>query len=388
MTRIYVIRHAEAEGNLYRIAQGQYNSIITDCGHRQIAALARRFADIPVDAVYSSDLYRTCATASAIYQTKGLPLHRRRDLREICVGEWEQKTWGEIAREDPQQLWNFNHQLDRWQVPGGESPEQVRDRVLAAIREIAAENEGKTVAVFSHGCAIRILLAAIEGYTIAELGKTAHGDNTAVSLIEAEKGSLRIVFRDDNSHLRDPHFTGGEPMKRRVSGLEPGVYFQQLRLPEQAAFFSRCVAAGWADAGEERPWEEQVLLEEAKRRPTLVGFLQEEPVGVVQFHPEKEAEDGCGWISLYCVEAPYRGRGFGIQMLGQAVSYYRPLGRQKLRLALSGGNEAARQYFTEYGFVPVGKTAAGREILEKDISYKAEFLGEMNVDADFPQDCR
>ena len=75
MTTIYLIRHAEAEGNLYRIAQGQANSIITDRGWRQIQALERRFADIPVDAVYASDLYRTCTTASAIYRPKGLPLH-------------------------------------------------------------------------------------------------------------------------------------------------------------------------------------------------------------------------------------------------------------------------------------------------------------------------
>ena len=94
MTTIYLIRHAEAEGNLYRIAQGQANSSITDRGERRIQALARRFADIPIDAVYASDLYRTCATASAIYKPKGLPLHRRRDLREICVGVWEEKTWG------------------------------------------------------------------------------------------------------------------------------------------------------------------------------------------------------------------------------------------------------------------------------------------------------
>ena len=64
MTTIYLIRHAEAEGNLYRIAQAHANSSITDRGERQIQALARRFADIPIDAVYASDLYRTCATAS------------------------------------------------------------------------------------------------------------------------------------------------------------------------------------------------------------------------------------------------------------------------------------------------------------------------------------
>ena len=56
MTTIYLIRHAEAEGNLYRIAQGQANSSITDRGERQIQALARRFADIPIDAVYALSL--------------------------------------------------------------------------------------------------------------------------------------------------------------------------------------------------------------------------------------------------------------------------------------------------------------------------------------------
>ena len=88
MTSIYLIRHAEAEGNLYRIAQGQYDSILTDRGWRQVRALERRFADIHIDAVYSSDLYRTCATATAIYKPKNLPLHRVRELREICVGDW------------------------------------------------------------------------------------------------------------------------------------------------------------------------------------------------------------------------------------------------------------------------------------------------------------
>ena len=52
MTTIYLIRHAEAEGNLYRIAQGQYDSNLTDRGWRQVRALERRFADIHIDAVY------------------------------------------------------------------------------------------------------------------------------------------------------------------------------------------------------------------------------------------------------------------------------------------------------------------------------------------------
>ena len=194
MTTIYLIRHAEAEGNLYRIAQGQDNSILTDLGWQQIRALERRFAEIPVDAVYASDLYRTCATASAIYRPKGLPLHRRRDLREICVGVWEQKTWGEIARRDPEQLEDFNRRLHLWHVEGAETPQAVQARMLAAVREIAAANDGRTVAVFSHGCAIRLTLAALQGIPLEELGRTPtrqqHGGVSAAGGGSGHRGGL------------------------------------------------------------------------------------------------------------------------------------------------------------------------------------------------------
>ena len=87
MTKIYLVRHAEAEGNLYRIAHGHYNGLITDWrGPKQIRALAQRFEGIRVDAVYSSDLYRTQTTAQAVYVPKHLPLHTSPAFREVHMG--------------------------------------------------------------------------------------------------------------------------------------------------------------------------------------------------------------------------------------------------------------------------------------------------------------
>ena len=368
MTSIYLIRHAEAEGNLYRIAQGQYNSIITDRGWRQIRALEERFRDIPIDAVYSSDLYRTCATASAIYRPKGLPLHRCAGLREICVGSWEQKTWGQIAREDPEQMENFNHRLHLWHAEGAETPGQVLDRVLAAVRQIAAENDGKTVAVFSHGCAIRLLLAHLQGYSLEDLGQTPHGDNTAVSLLEVEGDKMRVVFRDDNSHLRTPAFLEGEKVRKRANALEPGLWFAPLRLPEQEALLAETVSASWADSGAAAGFDRERLLADAGERSVLVGYLGEEPVSLVQLGPE------VGWISLACVRADCRKRGFGVQLIGQAVQMTRARGGERLSIALER-NSGARAFFSDYGFRPAGE-ADGRVILEKNIAFDPEFLGE------------
>ena len=50
MTTLYLIRHAEAEGNLYRRIHGWYDALVTPNGLRQIEALEGRFAGVPVDA--------------------------------------------------------------------------------------------------------------------------------------------------------------------------------------------------------------------------------------------------------------------------------------------------------------------------------------------------
>ena len=354
MTKLYLIRHAEAEGNLYRIAQGQYNSIITDRGWRQIRALERRFQDIHVDAVYASDLYRTCATASAIYRPKGLELHRRRDLREICVGVWEQKTWGEIARRDPEQLEDFNRRLHLWHVEGAETPQAVQARMLAAVREIAAANDGRTVAVFSHGCAIRLTLAALQGIPLEELGRTPTGSNTAVSLLRAEGADIEVVYRDDARHLTDPACTRGLTLKKRANGLEPGLYFEPLG-PELTEFPAAC-----AGRTPDLPAGAAVLT----------GYLNGTPVGAVAFDEGREAAEGCGWIPLLAVAEPWRRRGYGVQLIGQAVMHYRPLGRDRLRLP-APETEAAERFCREFGFSPADDGRAW----EKDIGYDPEFLG-------------
>lgn len=96
-------------------------------------ALERRFEGVHIDAVYTSDLYRTCATASAICRPRDLKPIRRKDLREICVGDWEQRTWGEIYRRTPAQMADFSTHPERWYVEGAETPPRCRERMLAAL---------------------------------------------------------------------------------------------------------------------------------------------------------------------------------------------------------------------------------------------------------------
>lgn len=67
----------------------------------------------------------------------------------------------------------------------------------------------------------------------------------------------------------------------------------------------------------------------------------------------------------------FRFRGLGVQLLGQAVSFYRGLGRTSLRLRCAPDG-AARQFYEKHGFL---KSAEGQigplslDVLEKYIGY-------------------
>ena len=97
MTRIYLIRHGEAEGNLYRRFHGWYDSALTDTGRQQLEYLARRFQDLPLDAVYASDLKRAKDTAQAVAGPKGLDVIIEPGFRELGVGVYEDLPFGELG---------------------------------------------------------------------------------------------------------------------------------------------------------------------------------------------------------------------------------------------------------------------------------------------------
>ena len=330
-TRLYLIRHAEAEGNRYRIAHGQYDSALTPRGYQQLAALRRRFLDVPLDAVYGSDLLRTRATASALYVPKGLPFRPLPLLREVNLGDWECRTWGELQRLDPQMLLDFNLRPRLWHVAGAEDFSAVGERMLRGVRQIIAENPGRTVAAATHGSALRILLGLLKGWTLEEIGERGgHCDNTGVTLLEAAgPEDIRILYQEDTSHLPAELSTLGRQKwqeKRDTLSREPGLWY---------------VTRGGAEGRSQ------------------TAMLEEEAVGEVAMVLEPEALR----VTRYEIDSAHRGMGLGTQLLGQAVQYGRAHGREKVVLTCGADTEA---FFAQFGFTSARRQGAERE-MELDI---------------------
>ena len=76
--------------------------------------------------------------------------------------------------------------------------------------------------------------------------------------------------------------------------------------------------------------------------------------GLLQMELHRYQEEGAGFIYFYYVTPEAREHGLGVQLLGQAVSTFRPLGRDKIRLRCSPDNRQGMHFYEKYGFVPLG----------------------------------
>ena len=164
MATVLLARHGETDWNAERRWQGHTDRPLNERGRAQVRALAERLADTPLEAVYSSDLTRARDTAAAVADRHGLRVRTMRDLREVDVGSWAGMTKADAAVRFPEAFERWEHGHPGWD--DGETYEEMSERVLAAIRRIAAEHPDGLVLAVSHGGSIRAIHAAALGLDV------------------------------------------------------------------------------------------------------------------------------------------------------------------------------------------------------------------------------
>ena len=374
MTRIYIVRHAEAEGNLYRRVHGRYDSPVTENGLRQIAALEQRFQDIPVDAVYSSPLRRPRQTAMAVAGPKHLEIQVEPGLIEMALGDYEDMTFGDFTAHHGEEFRQFVTCSPLFSPPGGETFAQVAARVKEAFFRIAKENDGKTVALFSHGTAIQSLQAALRGLHPADNRDLGHPENTAVSCYEVEGDRVSILFENDASHITDDIST----MKRQGKhGRSPLVWFRLPDMDRESQLYYDARRDAWQDLhGSLAGFDGEGFLAEARdqwfldHRAVQLVMAEDQTAGLLHLATGRDAAEGVGYIPFLYLSPAWRGKRVGDQVLGQAIYTYRAMGRQKLRLRCAQDNLHAQHFYARHGFRKTGEAPGSHgtlDILEKDI---------------------
>lgn len=200
-TRLILLRHGQTELSVGRRYSGRGNPPLTETGLRQAAAAARRltrFGDL--SAVLTSPLIRARQTADAVGAVTGAKVVELDDLTETDFGAWEGLTFAEAAERDPElhRSWLTDSTVP---TPGGESFDQVHERVERATNRILTDHAGSTVVVVSHVTPIKTLLRIG-----LDAGPTLlfrlHLDLASLSIVEFyPDGNTTVRLVNDTAHL-------------------------------------------------------------------------------------------------------------------------------------------------------------------------------------------
>ena len=350
MTQLYLIRHTQAEGNRYRMMQGNWDGDVTPLGLKEIDALASRFEEIPVDAVYSSDLTRAFLTAEGIAKRKQLPVRKDPRLRELDLGPWESQFFGNILHQFPAEAEIFLHDPGKWKIDGAETAWDVTERAYPALLEIAEKHSGQNVAVVSHGVTIRCLLTKILGLSFEPQELLPIFKNTAVTKLLFENGAFSVEYMGDASHL--------EGMETSDWISVEALRDEPFHPADDASFYLSCYKDAWRIAHrgktarlDPRPYYEAAVAHSAAHPGAVRKLFDGDTcVGLIDCDTARGAHANYGWISFLYLTDGYRGKGYGIQVLGRALVLYRSLGRTAIRLHAAASNTAALRFYDTCGF--------------------------------------
>ena len=202
--KLLLIRHGETAWNAEHRIQGQLDIPLSPRGVLQSARLAECLAEEPIAAVYSSGQSRAWLTAVPLALRHGLDVIPEPRLRERCFGIFEGLTLDEIAVRHPAEFTKWRERDPAWRPEGGETGQQLIDRVLAAVADIGRRYAGQTAVLVSHGGVLDVVYRAAR--LLDWRAPREHQMlNAAVNrlAVSSEPLALSIEVWGDVAHLED-----------------------------------------------------------------------------------------------------------------------------------------------------------------------------------------
>lgn len=196
--RVIFIRPGETDWNRMGRWQGWVASPLNAHGRAQAAALSRFVRHIGVSALYTSDLRRALQTAAPLAEALGFAPIPDARLRERSVGLWQGLTLQEMRDWYPDDFRALLADREHFRIPGGESRQEVRQRMREAFDDIIAQDAGETIAILSHTAAIKLLL---EDLLSGISGDSLEIGNTSATTIRRAEAGWTLVAADDLTHL-------------------------------------------------------------------------------------------------------------------------------------------------------------------------------------------
>ncbi|WP_218082824.1 histidine phosphatase family protein [Anthocerotibacter panamensis] len=200
---LYFLRHGQTTFSKADAFCGSLDPELTPDGTRMAEAFAQSYRALPWEAVYSSPMKRTIATASPLCTDLGLTLELRDGLKEINYGRWEGQSKELVEQQfhDAYLRWLAD---PAWYAPtDGELAVGIASRALTVVEEIKHRYATGNVLLVSHKATIRILLCSLLGIDVGRFRYRLAMPVGAVSIIEFGTHGPLLKVLADRAHLGD-----------------------------------------------------------------------------------------------------------------------------------------------------------------------------------------
>jgi broad specificity phosphatase PhoE len=155
---IYLARHGQTAYNVEGRFQGWGAVPLDQTGREQARELATAVAAVEPARLVSSDIARAVETATIVSELIGVELEIDARFAETETGAWTDRSFAEVAAEDPGGFESFVRLEADWGFPGGESFATQAARVAAGLDDWRARSEDGPVVIICHGNVIRLAL--------------------------------------------------------------------------------------------------------------------------------------------------------------------------------------------------------------------------------------
>lgn len=126
------------------------------------------------------------------------------------------------------------------------------------------------------------------------------------------------------------------------------------------------VIALWDANGLTRPWNDpatDITLTVQGRESTLLVGLKN---GAIMSSVMVGFDGHCGWVYYLCVDAAYRGRGHGRELMIEAEAWLRDRKAPKIQLMVRADNAGAEKFYQALGYEAQAVTVLGKR-LDEDV---------------------
>jgi ribonuclease H / adenosylcobalamin/alpha-ribazole phosphatase len=166
ITSLLLIRHGHTEATEAGLLYTDPAAKLTEKGIEQAKAISKWIPRHNPNVLVANTAMRVRWTADIISGASGLEPVICQGFDEWRVGEWEGRTYLDIKKNDPEiyAAWSKDPITNR--PPGGESIEDLCERIRGNLEALIKTYEGQTVAFVTHAGIIRAILVNALGMSV------------------------------------------------------------------------------------------------------------------------------------------------------------------------------------------------------------------------------